>query len=682
MSVKYSDIDKLAVSTLRCLAPDVVGKANSGHPGAPMGLAPLAHALWQNHMSFNPKNPNWFNRDRFVLSNGHACVLQYMMLHLYGYDLTMDDLKDFRQLHSRTPGHPEAELPGIEVTTGPLGQGIGNAVGLAIAEANLAATYNKPGFDVIDNYVYCIFGDGCMMEGVASEAMSLAGHLQLGKLIAFYDDNHITIDGDTNCAFTEDVMARLESYGWHTQHVKDGDSDMAGISAAIEAAKKVTDKPSVIKVTTTIGFGSKQQGTHGVHGAALKADDIAQLKQHMGFNPDEKFVIPKEVYAQAAEKASVGAQLEAKWEELFSKYCAEHKEAGAELKRRINGELPKDWEKALPTYSPSDKAIASRKLSETVLTDIHSVLPELIGGSADLTGSNLTRWTDAVDFQPPSTKLGDYTGRYIRYGVREHGMSAIMNGIAGYGGFIPYGGTFFNFMSYAAGSVRLASLSHLNCIWVATHDSIGLGEDGPTHQPIETLAHFRALPNMQMWRPADGNEVSAAYAQAIETRHTPSIIALSRQNLPQLEGSSIEKARKGGYTLLSEASPKLILVSTGSEVGICVEAAKVLGAKGLPTSVVSLPDWHTFNKQSKEYKLSVLPDGVPIMSVEVLSTVGWHAYSHQQLGINSFGASGPYDKLYDFFGFTPEKIVEKGQLTVDYYGKEAGKLLSPIHKAF
>lgn len=682
MSVKYSQLDQLAVSTLRCLAPDVVGKANSGHPGAPMGLAPLAHALWQNHMVFNPKNPDWFNRDRFVLSNGHACVLQYMMLHLYGYDLTMDDLKDFRQLHARTPGHPESELPGIEVTTGPLGQGIANAVGLAMAEANLAATFNKPGFDLIDNYVYCIFGDGCMMEGVASEAMSLAGHLQLGKLIAFYDDNHITIDGDTNCAFTEDVLARLESYGWHTQWVKDGDHDMESISKAIEEAKKVTDKPSVIKVTTTIGFGSEQQGTHSVHGSALKPADIAQLKQHMGFNPEDKFVIPKEVYEQAAKKAELGAQLEQKWEELFAKYCSQYEKEGAELRRRIKGELPKGWEKTLPTYTPSDKAVATRKLSETVLSSIHEALPELIGGSADLTGSNLTRWGGAVDFQPPSTGLGDYSGRYIRYGVREHGMGAIMNGIAGYGGFIPYGGTFFNFVSYAAGSVRLAALSHLNVIWVATHDSIGLGEDGPTHQPIETLAHFRAMPNMQVWRPADGNEVSAAYLRSIETPHTPSIIALSRQNLPQLEGSSIEKASKGGYTLVSVPNPKLILVSTGSEVYICVDTAKLLTERGIPTGVVSLPDWHTFNKQPKQYQLDTLPDGVPILSVEVLSTVGWHAYSHQQFGINSFGASGPYDKLYDFFGFTPEKIAEKGQLVVDYYGKEGPKLLSPIHKAF
>lgn len=607
-------------------------------------------------------------------------MLQYALLHLYGYDLTLEDLKHFRQLHSKTPGHPENNIPGIEVTTGPLGQGIANAVGLALAEAQLAATFNRQGHNVVDNYTYCIFGDGCMMEGVASEAMSLAGHLQLGKLIAFYDDNHISIDGDTAVAFTEDVLARLEAYGWHTICVKDGDHDLEGIAKAIEEAKKVTNKPSVIKVTTTIGFGSKLQGTHTVHGAPLKADDIVQLKTAFGFNPETTFDVSKEVYDYYGEKAAKGAALEKEYNSQLAAYAKEFPELAAELTRRVSGELPKDWEKALPTYTPGDKAVASRKLSEIVISKIHDVLPELIGGSADLTGSNLTRWNGAVDFQPPSTKLGDYAGRYIRFGVREHGMGAILNGIAAFGGLIPYGGTFLNFVSYAAGAVRLSALSHHHVIWVATHDSIGLGEDGPTHQPIETLAHLRAIPNLAVWRPADGNETSAAYYAAITSKHTPSVLALSRQNLPQLEGSSIEKALKGGYTLIEAKNPDVILVSTGSEVGICVEAVKTLKAKGVTAGVVSLPDWFTFDKQTPEYRLSVLPDGVPILSVEAMATLGWHSYSHQQFGINTFGASGPYQDVYNFFEFNPEGIAQRALATIEYYKGQEVK--SPVHKAF
>ncbi|KAA8914090.1 hypothetical protein TRICI_002987 [Trichomonascus ciferrii] len=632
-------------------------------------------------MNFNPKNPAWFNRDRFILSNGHGCMLQYALLHLFGYEEpSMDDLKQFRQLHSKTPGHPENIMPGIETTTGPLGQGISNAVGLAIAEQQLAATFNKPNYNVVDNYIYTIFGDGCMMEGVASEACSLAGHLQLGKLIAFYDDNHISIDGNIDCAFTEDVMKRLEAYGWHVLTVSDGDNDLDSISKAIEEAKKVTDKPTCIKVTTTIGYGSKLAGTHTVHGAPLKPDDIESVKKAFGFDPSKTFDVPQEVYDFYAEKAKEGEQKEAEWNQLLQNYTKEYPDLGGELARRIKGDLPAGWEKALPTYSPSDDAVASRKLSEIVLTKIHDALPELIGGSADLTGSNLTRWKDAVDFQPPNTGLGDYTGRYIRFGVREHGMGAILNGIAAYGGFIPYGGTFLNFVSYAAGAVRLAALSHHQVIWVATHDSIGLGEDGPTHQPIETLAHLRAIPNLQVWRPADGNEASAAYYQAITSRHTPSVLALSRQGLPQLEGSSIEKARKGAYTLIAADKPDVIIVSTGSEVGISRDAVKVLADKGIKAGLVSMPDWFTFNQQSQEYKLSVLPDNVPILSVEVMATSGWSAYSHEQFGINQFGASGPYKQVYENFEFTPEGVAKRAAATVEFY---KGRVVrSPINKAF
>lgn len=667
------------INTIRLLAVDMVAAANLGHPGAPMGLAPAAHIVF-GQMKFNPKNPDWLNRDRFVLLNGHACALLYLMLYLTGYDFLLEDIKHFRQLDSKTPGHPEFELPGVEVTTGPLGQGILNAVGLAIAQKAIAARYNKPGFTLSDNYTYCFFGDGCMMEGVASEAMSLAGHLQLDNIIAFYDDNHITIDGDIKVAFTEDVTGRLEAYGWHVIWVKGGDLDYEGIAKAIEEAKKI-NKPVVIRLTTVIGFGSLQQGTHGVHGAPLKKDDIKQLKDKWGFDDTKTFQVDDDVADFYHGYASAGAKAEEEWNTLFALYQKEFPELGAELARRLSGKLPTDWEKLLPTYTPADKAIALRKLLEIALEHIFDALPELIGGSADLTGSNLTRTSDAVDFQPESTGLGLYAGRYVRYGVREHGMGAIMNGISAYGAnFKPYGGTFLNFVLYAAGAVRLSALSGHPVVWVATHDLIGLGEDGPTHQPIETLAHFRALPNMMVWRPADGNETLAAYIRALDSKHTPSIIALSRQNLPQLEGSSVEKALKGGYTLVEADKPQLILISTGSEVGIAVDTAKLLGLEGISVGVVSLPDHHTFDQQSFEYRKLVLPDGVPILSIEVMSTSGWSKYSHAQFGINTFGASGPYLQVYKKFGFDPEQLAAKGKQVIDYY--KGKSVLSPLDVPF
>ncbi|KAH3902985.1 probable Transketolase [Saccharomycodes ludwigii] len=680
---KFSEIDRLAISTIRLLAVDEVSTANSGHPGAPLGLAPAAHVLFRQ-LKFNPKNPEWINRDRFVLSNGHAVALLYAMLYLSGYDFTLDDLKKFRQLGSKTPGHPEFELPGVEVTTGPLGQGICNAVGLAIAQANFAAKYNKPGYTLSDSYTFAFLGDGCLQEGVSSEASSLAGHLQLGNLIAIHDDNKITIDGPTSYSFTEDVAKRYESYGWEVLYVENGDSNLEAIAEALEQAKQSKNKPTLIQLRTTIGFGSLNEGTSSVHGSPLKPDDVKQLKKSFGFNPEESFVVPQEVY-DFYNKSIIepGTKANQEWDALFAKYSSNFPELGAEVSRRLEGKLPSGWESALPTYTPGDSAVASRKLSEIVLSKIFDNIPELIGGSADLSPSNLTRVSDAVDFQPKSTGLGDYSGRYIRYGVREHGMGAIMNGISAFGAnFRPYGGTFLNFVSYAAGAVRLAALSGHPVIWVATHDSIGLGEDGPTHQPIETLAHFRALPNIQVWRPADGNEVSAAYKVALESKHTPSIIALSRQNLPQLEGSSIEKAAKGGYVLKnpSGAAPDLILVSTGSEVGIVVEAAKKLeSTKSLKVRVVSLPDFHTFGLQSKEYKLSVFPDGVPILSVEVLSTFGWSKYAHESFGLDRFGASGKGPAIYEHFGFTPSGIAEKAEKVVAFY--KGKKIISPVNKA-
>ncbi|KAI7907198.1 transketolase [Cokeromyces recurvatus] len=665
-----SNLDQKSVDTIRVLAADIVRKSNSGHPGAPMGCAPIAHVLFTKYLNANPKNPYFKNRDRFVLSNGHACALQYTLLHLLGYNVTMDDLKNFRQFGSKTPGHPERiDTEGVEVTTGPLGQGISNAVGLAAAEAQFAATYNRPGFEIFNNYTYVILGDGCLQEGVSSEACSLAGHLKLGKLIAFYDDNHITIDGDTAVSFTEDVLKRYESYGWHVQTVGNGDSDYESIAQAIEAAQKVTDKPSLIKIKTTIGYGSLLQGEEKVHGAPLAADDIKQLKEKFGFDPEKTFDVPNEVYDLYHKRAEHGAEYEAKWNQLFAEYKEKYPREAAEIERRFSNTLPEGWEKALPRFTPSDPAVATRKLSEGVLAAIQNELPELIGGSADLTGSNLTRWKNAVDFQHPSTELGDYTGRYVRYGVREHGMFAIMNGMSAYGGIVPYGGTFLNFLTYGWGAARLSALGHMRVIYVMTHDSIGLGEDGPTHQPIETLALTRATPNMLTFRPADGNETSGAYWAAITNLTRPSVIALSRQNLPQLDGSSPEAVLKGAYVLSADKNPQVVFVATGSEVAIAVDAAKMLAQKNIAVQVVSMPCSELFDEQPAEYKLEVFPASVPVISIEALGTYGWERYSHAQIGMRTFGASGKAEDLYKHFKITPEYAVEKAESVIHHFAK-------------
>ena len=549
-----------------------------------------------------------------------------------------------------------------------------------MAQAHTAAVFNKDGYPVSDNYTYCFLGDGCLMEGVSSEACSLAGHLGLGNLIVIYDDNQISIDGSTSYAFTEDVAKRYEAYGWHVVTVGDGNSDLDGIETAIRESRAVKDKPSMVKLKTTIGFGSLKQGSHDVHGAPLKIDDLKQVKEKFGFNPNETFVVPQDVYDLCKEKAAAGAAAEEQWNEMLANYAEAYPSEAASLKRRQTGNLPEGWEKALPTYSPSDAAVASRKLSEIVLTKIEGCIPELFGGSADLTGSNLTRWKGATDFQSPSTGLGNYSGRYVRYGVREHAMGAIMNGLSAYGTILPYAGTFLNFVSYAAGAVRLSALSQVRNIWVATHDSIGLGEDGPTHQPIETLAHFRALPNCMAWRPADGNETSAAYYVALNSKHTPSIIALSRQSIPQLDGSTIENAVKGGYVLHEAENADVTLVSTGSEVSICVDAVKILSEQGLKARVVSMPCTRVFDSQPREYKLSVLRDGTPILSVEAMSTLGWEKYAHEQFGLNRFGASGPYKDVYKSFGFTPEGVAEKAAVTVSFWKGSTSR--SPLNRAF
>lgn len=657
-------LDELCINSIRFLAIDAVEKAKSGHPGLPMGAAPMAYVLWNRLMRFNPKNPQWFNRDRFVLSAGHGCMLQYALLHLTGYDsVTLDDIKQFRQWESKTPGHPENFVtPGVEVTTGPLGQGIANGVGLAIAEAHLAAKFNKPDSQLVDHYTYVILGDGCNMEGVSGEACSLAGHLGLGKLIALYDDNHISIDGGTEISFTEDVNKRFEAYGWHVQHVEGGNDDLDGIQKAIEAAKAVTDKPSFIKVTTTIGYGSpKKAGTAGVHGAALGGDEVEATRKNLGWEY-EPFVVPEEALNHFREAVERGASLEAEWNQTWASYKTKYSADAAEFERMTSGTLPEGWEKALPTYSPSDKALATRKNSEATLNALAPVIPELIGGSADLTHSNLTFLKVSESFLK-----GKYENRNLRFGVREHGMGAICNGIALHNsGLIPYGATFLVFTDYMRAAIRLSALSEAGSIWVMTHDSIALGEDGPTHQPIETVASLRAIPDLLVMRPADGNEVSGAYKVAIENRKRPTLIALTRQGLPNLAGSSIENAAKGAYVASdSEGTPDIILIGTGSEVSLCEEAAKELRGEGKKVRVVSMPCWKLFDEQDEAYRESVLPKAVTKrLAVEAGTSFGWGRYVGNEdntVCINRFGASAPGGVAMKNFGFTVENVVAKAK---------------------
>ncbi|CAM9952949.1 unnamed protein product [Pylaiella littoralis] len=653
------DIDDKAINTIRVLAADIVQKSQSGHPGAPMGCAPMAHALFSKVMNFSPSNPGWWARDRFVLSNGHACALQYIMLHLCGFGVTVDHLKDFRQLDSMTPGHPENFVtPGVEVSTGPLGQGISNAVGMAIAEKHLAATFNKPDCKIVDNYTYVICGDGCMQEGVASEACALGGHLGLGKLIVLYDDNSITIDGDTAISFTEDVVKRFEAYGWHTQTVSDV-TDAAALMKAIENAKAETGKPSIIKTKTIIGHGSLKQGDEKTHGAPLGAADVAHVKTTFGFDPAESFVVPADVSTMYAGVQKQGAGKEKKFDALFQAYESKYPDLAKELKRRMAGELPAGWKDKLPKFTTADKAQGSRKYSHMAINAIADAVPELMGGSADLTGSNNTNFTSGV-FQKDTPE-----GRQMRFGVREHGMSSVMNGMFAYGGLRPFGATFLNFITYAWGGVRLSALSRFGLIYVMTHDSIGLGEDGPTHQPVEVMELMRSTPNMMAFRPADGNEVTGAYICAMEAATTPSVLALSRQNCPHLEGSSAEVVAKGAYALCEHgpgSAPDIILAATGSEVHICVDVAKALAAAGTRARVVSMPCWELFEDQDEAYQLSVFPEGSPVMSVEAMGVQGWQRWAHAPFGMARFGASAPYKAIYEKFGFTVENLTKQASL--------------------
>ncbi|GAB4235619.1 MAG: transketolase [Stanieria sp.] len=664
MVVATQSLEELCINSIRFLAIDAVEKAKSGHPGLPMGAAPMAFVLWDRFMKHNPKNPKWFNRDRFVLSAGHGCMLLYALLYLTGSDVvTLDEIKNFRQWGSKAPGHPENHITeGVEVTTGPLGQGIANAVGLAIAEAHLAAKYNKADCQLVDHYTYVILGDGCNMEGISGEACSLAGHLGLGKLIALYDDNHISIDGSTDVAFTEDVSKRFEAYGWHVLHVEDGNNDLDGIAKAIEDAKKVTDKPSMIKVTTTIGYGSPNKAnTAGVHGAALGGDEVKATRENLGWNY-EPFTVPDDALAHFRKAVERGASYEAEWQETLAQYKTKYPQEAAEFERIVSGTLPEGWENVLPSYTPEDKALATRKHSEITLNALAPVLPELIGGSADLTHSNLTYLEVSGSFQK-----GAYENRNLRFGVREHAMGAICNGIALHTrGLIPYGATFLVFTDYMRNSIRLSALSEARVIWVMTHDSIGLGEDGPTHQPVEHIASLRAIPNLTVYRPADGNETSAAYKVAVENTHGPTLLALSRQGLPNLAGSSIEAAAKGGYILSDcDGTPDIILIGTGSEVALCVKAAEKLTSEGKKVRVVSLPSWERFEAQSAEYKESVLPKAVKKrLAVEAGCTMGWCRYVGDEggvIGVDTFGASAPANIVFEKYGFTVDNVVAKAK---------------------
>ena len=664
MVVATQSLEELCINSIRFLAIDAVEKANSGHPGLPMGAAPMAFVLWDKFMRFNPKNPTWVNRDRFVLSAGHGCMLLYALLYLTGYDsVSLDDIKQFRQWGSRTPGHPENHITkGIEVTTGPLGQGIANAVGLAMAEAHLAATYNKPDCQIVDHYTYVILGDGCMMEGISGEACSLAGHLGLGKLIALYDDNHISIDGSTDISFTEDVGKRYEAYGWHVQVVEDGNTDLDAIAKAIEAAKAVTDKPSLIKVRTTIGYGSPNKSdSAGIHGSPLGGDEITATREQLGWNA-EPFDIPADALARFRKAIDQGAGYEAEWQETLAQYKVKYPEEAAQFERITSGRLPADWDKALPTYAPGDKALASRKYSEVTINAIAPVIPELIGGSADLTHSNLTFIKGSPSFQK-----GEYEGRNLRFGVREHGMGAICNGIALHSsGLIPYGATFLVFTDYMRHAIRLSALAEAGVIWVMTHDSVGLGEDGPTHQPVEHVASLRAIPNLLVYRPADGNETSGAYKVGVENRHRPTLLALSRQGLPNLEGSSIENAAKGAYVLSDcDGTADIILMGTGSEVYLCVQAAEILSGEGKKVRVVSMPCLEIFEEQDDAYKESVLPAGVKKrLAVEAGVSMGWYRYVTDEgdmVTIDHFGASAPGKTVFEKFGFTVDNVVAKAK---------------------
>ncbi|MBS4221764.1 transketolase [Lederbergia citrea] len=659
----FNQVDQLAVNTIRTLSIDAIEKAKSGHPGLPMGAAPMAYTLWTRFMNHNPKNPAWFNRDRFVLSAGHGSMLLYSLLHLSGYGVEMNDIKNFRQWGSRTPGHPEyGYTPGVEATTGPLGQGIAMAVGMAMAERHLAGVYNKDGYNVIDHYTYALCGDGDLMEGVASEAASLAGHLQLGKMIMLYDSNDITLDGELDKSFSESVAERFKAYGWHYVRVEDG-NDMEEISKAIEAAKAETSKPSLIEVKTVIGYGSpNKSGKSAVHGAPLGEAEMKLTKDYYKWTYEEDFYVPSEVY-EVFENTTIqnGTQKESEWESLFSKYKQDHPELANQLEQAIAGDLPEGWDKDIPVYEEG-KSLATRASSGEAMNAIAKNLPSLIGGAADLAGSNNTMIKGETDYNHDN-----YSGKNIWFGVREFGMGAAMNGIALHGGLKIFGGTFFVFSDYLRPAIRLASLMELPVTYVFTHDSIAVGEDGPTHEPVEQLASLRAMPGLSIIRPADANETAAAWRLAIESKHKPTALILTRQNLPTLPATA-ENAQQGvekGAYIVSPAKndADALLLATGSEVSLAVEAQKALAEKDIHVSVVSMPSWDRFEEQTKEYKDSVLsPTTKKRLAIEMGSSFGWERYTGDEgevLAIDRFGASAPGGKVIEEYGFTVDNVVAK-----------------------
>ena len=651
-----------AINTLRFLSADSVQQANSGHPGLPMGAAPLAYAIWTRHLRHNPANPGWPDRDRFILSGGHGSMLLYSLLHLAGYDLPLDELKRFRQWGSLTPGHPEYGLtPGVETTTGPLGQGFANGVGMAIAEAHLAAAYNRPGHELFNHYVYAIVTDGDLMEGVASEAASLAGHLRLGKLIYLYDDNKISIEGSTDIAFTEDRGKRFEAYGWHVQHVEDG-LDVEAIDQAIQAAK-LDPRPSIIMVRTVIGYGlPTRAGTAKAHGEPPGDAELDGAKEKLGWPKQPRFYIPDEALAFFRQAVTNGAQWEAEWQHKLDLYRAAYPKLAAELERRLAGGLPADWQAALPVFPADEKGLATRASSGKVLNALAGVLPELVGGSADLAPSNNT-WLN--DF--PAFAADCHQGRNLHYGVREHSMGALVNGMAYHGGVIPFGATFMVFSDYMRPPVRLSALSHLGSIWVFTHDSIGVGEDGPTHQPVEQLAALRAIPGLVTLRPADANEVAQAWQIAIENRHRPTALVLTRQNLPTLDRSlyaAAEGVRKGAYVLadLGAGTPQVIMMASGSEVGLIVQAGKKLADQGICVRLVSFPSWELFSEQDAAYQASVLPPAIELrLAVEAGVSQGWHRWigpKGRLQTLDRYGASAPAGTVFKNLGFSAEHLEQ------------------------
>ncbi len=663
--VDQKALDVLCINTIRTLSMDGVQKANSGHPGAPMGIAPMAYTLWTRFLKHNPQNPAWPDRDRFVLSGGHASMLIYSLLHLTGYDLPLEELKQFRQWGSKTPGHPEYGLtPGLEATTGPLGQGISMAVGMAIAERILAARFNRPEHTIVDHYTYAIAGDGDLMEGVSAEAASLAGHLKLGKLICLYDSNSITIDGSTDLAFTEDVGKRFEAYGWHVRRIEHGD-DPAVIASAIESAQKETGRPSLLCIKTHIAHGSpNKQDSAAAHGAPLGEEEIKLTKKALGWPSQEPFFIPETAAAHFRKSVERGAHAEKVWNDKFAAYAKANPELAKEWEQMISGNLPESWEDALPQFA-AGKSVATRSASGDVLNAIADSIPALIGGSADLAPSNNTYLKAYSDICAK-----DFSGRNIRYGVREHGMGAVMNGLALHGGLIPYGGTFLVFADYLRPAIRLAALMKQRVISVFTHDSIGLGEDGPTHQPVEHLASLRVMPNVLVLRPAEATETAAAWKIALQRSDGPTVLALSRQGLPVIDRTQFPAAdmvEKGAY-ILSDAKngqPELILIASGSEVSLAMDAKKELEANGTATRVVSMPSWELFEEQSQEYKDDVLPPAVTArLSIEAGSPMGWERYVGDKggiIGVSTFGASAPAKVLMEKFGFTVKNVVEQAK---------------------